>query len=395
MTAVARRTPPSVRGLSNRSGALLEDAAERSRISARTRVQRLVLAGRSVAQMAVAATLAWLVALELLGNPTPFFAPVAAIVTLGITYGSRGRRAIELAFGVAIGILVADLLVLLLGHGTIALGIIVLLAVTAAILLGSGPIIVNQAGISAVLVVTIQPPGSVFAFERFFDALVGGAIALLVSGLFLPADPLRLVRQAAAPILRELAGTLEDIARALSERSLEGARAALLRARAIDELGSAFHEAVTVGRETARFAPVRRRSRDHVDLYAEAAAQIDLAVRNVRVLARGAIRGLRLGESLPPEVGEALLDLAQAVRALEGVLDRPEGRDEVIDPAVRAAATATLVLERTGNLSVSVIVGQIRSTAVDLMRGAGLDYETASDAVRHAAREAEADALAE
>jgi uncharacterized membrane protein YgaE (UPF0421/DUF939 family) len=345
--------------------------------------------------MAVAATLAWVIALELLGNPTPFFAPVAAIVTLGITYGSRGRRAIELSLGVAIGILVADLLVLLLGHGTIALGIIVGISVTAAVLLGSGPIIVNQAGISAVLVVTIQPPGTGFAFERFFDALTGGAVALLVSALFLPADPLLLIRRAAVPILEELADTLEDIARALRGHSLEAAEAALLRARGIDELGSAFHDAVTVGRETARFAPVRRRSRDRVDLYAEASAQIDLAVRNVRVLARGAIRGLRLKESLPPEIADALLDLARAVRALEAVLEHPEQRDEVIGPAVRAAATATLVLERTGNLSVSVIVGQIRSTAVDLMRGAGMDYEAASDAVRHAAREAEHDLLAE
>jgi uncharacterized membrane protein YgaE (UPF0421/DUF939 family)/predicted small secreted protein len=386
---VARRSPPSVRALSDRSGALLEDAAERSRTSARARVDRLVRAGRSVAQMAVAATLAWLIATEVLGNQTPFFAPVAAIVTLGITYGSRGRRAVELALGVAIGILVADLLVLALGHGTIALGIIVGLSVTAAVLLGSGPIIVNQAGISAVLVVTIQPPGSGFVFDRFFDALVGGAIALVVGAVFLPADPLTLVRRAAGPILSELAGTLEDVARALADRDLEAAEQALLRARAIDRLGAAFHDAVAVGRETARFAPVRRRSRDQVDLYAEAAAQIDLAVRNVRVLARGTIRGVRLGESLPPEIAEAMRDLAEAVRGLGGVLEHPGERRTVIDPALQAAATATLVLERTGNLSVSVLVGQIRSTAVDLMRGAGLDYESAAQAVRDAAREAE------
>lgn len=386
---MARRPSHPVRALSDRSGALLEDAAERSRTSARTRVERLVLAGRSVAQMAVAATLAWIFATEVLGNETPFFAPVAAIVTLGITHRSRGRRAVELALGVAIGILVADLLVLALGHGTIALGVIVGLAVTAAVLLGSGPIIVNQAGISAVLVVTIQPPGSGFVFDRFFDALAGGAIALVVGAVVLPADPLALVRRGALPILTELAGTLEDVARALADRDRDAAERALLRARGIDRLGSDFQDAVAVGRETARVAPVRRRARDQVDLYAEAAAQIDLAVRNVRVLARGTIRGVRLGESLPPEIAQAVRDLAEAVRALAGVLEHPEERQAVIDPALRAAAQATLVLERTGNLSVSVLVGQIRSTAVDLIRSAGLDYESASEAVRRAAREAE------
>ena len=50
---------------------------------------------------------------------------------------------------------------------------------------------------------------------------------------------------------------------------------------------------------------------------------------------------------------------------------------------------ATLVLEQTGNLSVSVIVGQVRSTAVDLLRGAGMSYDDAADAVRGAVADAQ------
>ena len=48
------------------------------------------------------------------------------------------------------------------------------------------------------------------------------------------------------------------------------------------------------------------------------------------------------------------------------------------------------MLKRTGNMSVSVIVGQVRSTAVDLLRGSGMSYDEAADAVREAAAEAEA-----
>jgi hypothetical protein len=62
----------------------------------------------------------------------------------------------------------------------------------------------------------------------------------------------------------------------------------------------------------------------------------------------------------------------------------------VREPALRAAVRATLVLQETGNLSVSVIVGQIRSTAVDLLRGSGLSYDEAAGAVRDAVSEAEA-----
>jgi uncharacterized membrane protein YgaE (UPF0421/DUF939 family) len=371
--------------LSERGGALLEEAAERSRTSMRTRFERLTLAWRSLFQTAIAATLAYLLAHEVIGHPRPFFAPVAAIITLGITVGQRGRRAVELALGVAVGIAIADGLVLLTGPGVVALAIVVPLAMGSAIFLGSGQIFATQAAVSAVLVAVLQPPGNGISGARFVDALVGGGVALLVNVLILPADPLRLVRRAAEPVLDELALTLEAIAQAIESRDREQAERALLRARGLDELEERLRETVAVSRETARFAPARRRSRDHVDLYADASAQIDLAIRNVRVLARGVVRGARLAENLPPGVASAVRDLAEAVSRLRDALADPDRADAVRPPALRAAARATLVLEQTGNLSVTVVVGQVRSTAVDLLRGSGLSYEEAAELVREAA----------
>jgi hypothetical protein len=168
--------------------------------------------------------------------------------------------------------------------------------------------------------------------------------------------------------------------------------AALERARAIDELSDRFGEAVDVSRETTRYAPPRRGSRGAVETYADAAGRIDLAVRNVRVLARGTIRALSLDENVPPEISGALRALAEAVRGLAPALEDPERGGEVRDPALRAAAEATLVLEATGNLSVSVIVGQIRSTAADLLAATGMSYDQSAGAVREAVSAAE-DAL--
>jgi hypothetical protein len=139
-----------------------------------------------------------------------------------------------------------------------------------------------------------------------------------------------------------------------------------------------------VSRETTRYAPPRRRYRRTVENFAAAAAQIDLAVRNVRVLARGTIRAVRLSENTPPEVADALRCLAQAVRAFGDAVEHPERASRVRGPALRAAALATQVLEDTGNMSVSVIVGQIRSTATDLLAGTGLDSDRAAEAVRAA-----------
>jgi uncharacterized membrane protein YgaE (UPF0421/DUF939 family) len=375
--------------LSGRAGPLIEEAAERSKVSMRTRFERLRLAWRSIFQASVAAGIAWLIATEVLGHSKPFFAPVSAIITLGITVGQRGRRAVELALGVALGIAVADLLVLGIGTGPAQLALVVGLATSAAIFLGSGQLLATQAAVSAALVATLQPPTHGITFTRFVDSLVGGGVALIINALLLPAHPVDMVRRAARPLLDELADTLDDVAVAIERRDAELATAALARARGIDELEAVLDEAIELGRETTRYAIPRRRSRGVVESYGDAAARIDLAVRNVRVLARGAIRGLTMEENVPPEIGDALRDLATAVRALAVALDDPSRAGEVRDAAIRAASEASLILERTGNLSISVIVGQIRSTATDLLTAVGMSFEEATSTVRAAVREAQ------
>jgi uncharacterized membrane protein YccC len=373
------------RTLSERAQPLIEEAAERSRLSARARAERLRDTARAILQATLAATLAWLVATEVVGHTQPFFAPVSAMITLGLTQGERGRRAVEVVLGVTLGIAIADLLVIALGTGWWQLALVVALSMTIALLLGSGKMFAQQAAVSAALVATLQPPDDGASFARAVDALLGGTIALAVSALVLPAHPGRMVREAAEPVITELAGVLEDIADALRARSREAVHDALARARDIEALERDLDQAVVVGRETALLAPPRRRLLPTVDVYAGAAIQIDLAVRNVRVLARGARRAIDLDENVPSEVSDSLRELAASVRGLGMALDHPERVDAVREPALRAAGKATLVLERTGNLSVSVIVGQIRSTAVDLLRGSGMTYDDAVDAVRGAA----------
>jgi uncharacterized membrane protein YgaE (UPF0421/DUF939 family) len=353
----------------------------------RTRWERVRVAWRVMFQAAVAVALAWAIAKGVWGHRAPFFAPVAAIIALGQTYRERRRRAVELVVAVSLGIGVADVLASQLGTGVPQLALGVFLAIGIGLFFGSSQLFVNQVAVSTALVFTIQPPTNGISFARTLDALTGGAVALAVAALILPTDPLRLVREAARPLLDELAETIGDIARALMARDQEAAAEALLRARGIDELGARFSEAAREGRETARLSPARRRKRGAVEVYVDAAGRVDLAVRNVRVLARGALRALGLDENVPPEVGEALEELAAAVRALAGALEAGEGFEAVRAPAGRAAAIATRVLENTTNLSVSVIVGQIRSTATDLLTGAGMSYEDATEAVREAVRE--------
>ena len=363
---------------------MFEDAASRSRVSMATRWQRVKTNWRIPLQAAIAVALAWAIAKWVLGHDAPFFAPVAAIIAIGQSYYERGRRATELVFAVTLGVMIADLLAFQLGTGVPQLALAVFIAVGLGMFFGTSALFVNQVAISAALVFTITPPTGGISFARTLDALVGGVVALAVAAVVLPADPIQILRGAARPVLDELCDTLRDIAEALRKRSAEAAEAALVRARGIDEFGERFFAATHESRSTARLSPTRKRTRDTIEFYAESAARIDLAVRNVRVLARGAMRALALDENVPPEVADALEDLGRAVAALAAALESGQGFDAVREPALQAAVTATQVLDGTANLSVSVIVGQIRSTATDLLTGIGLTYEEATGAVRAA-----------
>ncbi len=346
---------------------------------------RLRVNGWSVLQTAVAASVAYLLAVVLLGHETPFFAPIAAVISLSVTLGQRLRRAVELVFGVAVGLMVAALLVLLIGGGTIQIGIVVLLAMAAAVFVGGGPLVVNQAAVSALLVVVLQPPDDVFSPARFLDALVGGGVALAVNYLF-PINPERLVERAARPVFDELVAVLEDIAAALRSGDRERAERALLRARGIDDdQVRSFYEALAAGYETARLSPTRRRALQHLGLYANAGTRIDLAVINTRVLARGVANLLRRGEPALPLLPEAVLELSRAVKALATYLEESKEPEDARRCALEAARHATEMFKEKHDLATSVLVGQVRSMAVDLLRSTGMDQASALRALEETA----------
>jgi uncharacterized membrane protein YgaE (UPF0421/DUF939 family) len=364
-----------------RSEALLEEAAERSR--PRSVVERLRANSRWFAQAALATAPSWALAQALFGHPRPIFAPVAGLIAVSTTLGQRRRYAVEMVLGIALGIGIADALFTLVGDGTWQIAAIVVGAMVAAVALGGSVVLVSEAAVSALLVVTVQAPGTGLSGARFLDSLLGGLVGLIVTSV-LPASPGRTVHRAAAALLYEIALTIEEVAQALESRDTEPAEVAWTRASDIDP--DVLRDAVAAGHETLRLAPWLRSSRAQFARYARAATQIDNAVTSVEALSRAAVRAIAQGDNVPPPVPEALRELADAVRRLEGTLD--EGGDEtaVREPALRAAARATLVLEQTANLSVSVIVVQVRATAVDLLRGSGLDRDEAERQVREAAR---------
>jgi hypothetical protein len=203
---------------------------------------------------------------------------------------------------------------------------------------------------------------------RPVEALVGGAVAFGVHSLLFPPDPLLHVARAANAVFSGLGRTLEDLAAALRSGDRAQAEHAQQLARGIDDAVGALGEALTLGREMARSAPLRWPAREALDRQEEIARHLDFAVRDTRVLARDTVRYLRSGGSPVPDLADAVGDLGQALWALAASFEGADAAEESRRLALRGGGRATEAMARHADFTLTQIAGQIRSTAADLVR---------------------------
>ncbi|PZF96206.1 FUSC family protein [Micromonospora deserti] len=362
----------------------MEQLRHRSRATLHDRLHRVRMALGLALQAGLAAGLSWLAAHELLGNPQPVFAPISAVGTLAVSVGQRFRRTIELIIGVAIGVALGDLLIYLLGTGAWQLGLVVTTAIVLTIFAGASVAIVIQAAATAVLIVTLSPTTQNLEIPRFVDALIGGGIALLVTALLLPLNPLRVINQAARPALDLLAAQLDMTAEGLRRRDRDGVQQALERLRNNKEELANFSEAIEGAKETATLSPARWHRRDELTHYAEAADPIDRAMRNSGTLIRRAVTLIEDDEPIPEPMPDAVGHLAESVRLLKHEFAVGEEPEKARERSLRAVSEAGRAYGEGVGFSGSVVIAQVRTTASDLMVASGISQDEANRWVRQA-----------
>ncbi|SCL33618.1 Uncharacterized membrane protein YgaE, UPF0421/DUF939 family [Micromonospora rhizosphaerae] len=336
-----------------------------------------------VVEATLAAVIAWVLAARLVGHPEPFFAPAAALIVLGQARGQRMRRAVEVVLGVAAGVLVADLVVQALGPRTTwTVFTVILLTVALAVAIGASSVTVVQAAVSALYLVVVAPPTESLVPFRFVDALIGGAVAVAASQLIDARRPLAPLIDEFRRTFEELAEVLDEIAAALDRGDEDAALAALERARHADAGVDRLRSAVLAAGEALRLNLHRRRHIGRLRSVEGSIRQIDYAVRNVRVLARAAVTLTRGSAPVPPDLGVAVRTLAEAVRSAGNALAADlSGQDGSADRHAERADIAALEAVRVAGqlftpgqtLPLAMIIGQVRATAIDLLRGVGVD----------------------
>ncbi len=328
---------------------------------------------RQAVRAAAASGLAWWLGGRL-GAPRPTFAVLGVIFSLQDNPGGSVRTAAQRILGVGAGVGIG--LVALHGPGLSApvAAALVLVALWAGTRVRVGPQANTQVAVSAILLLA-GGGGWRYALARVWETAMGGAMAVAVSALLWPADPVAASSRAALRLRAALAADLRASPAAF------GASPAAAR----DHLVAVRTHARAAGREALTLPEVLAGARwaPWIDRSALAAAQarlrcIEMLYRHVRALARHAADASAAeGRALPPDLLRAACrNLAAATAALEGP-PASQGRTAAQAALLRADAAldALLASVRRGDappLLAPAVVVLLRQFAADLrgwMRG--------------------------
>lgn len=357
---------------------LSEQTARVSSASLRKRIRRLRFRSFMIAQCAITAGLAWWLAGSLLNHPNPFFAPIAAIITLGFSFGQRLSRGVEIGIGAALGVLVGDLFVVVFGSGTWQVVVVIAVAMSLATLVGARNLMITQAGVQAAIVVTLLPMASQ-GISRWLDAVVGVGLALIVTTVA-PSAPLVRPRLLVAAALTEVAETLEATMEAFVTGDEDAATLALQRATTAEHQLNELKTANDEGLAVVRYSPFRPKQRVPMQSIAELYNPLDRLTRNLRVLVRRVVVATYHHEVAPTTHRELLAELADIVRSMAHELYErrlPVSSQGRIVRLARRTSQAGV----HGSLSSIVVLAQVRSMLADLLHLTGLSYSDARDLI--------------
>ncbi|UFU05919.1 FUSC family protein [Ruania halotolerans] len=236
---------------------------------------------------ALAAGVAYGIAYWVVGHQIPVFAAIAAWVCLGFGAERHPRKVAELALGVTVGVALGEIVGTVIGSGPVQIAVVLAVAVAIARLIDGAAMLAMQAGVQAVVVVALPPTLGGDGVGRWVDALIGGAVALLVAAL-LPVDVRRRVRVLASSGLTEIALTLAEVAKGVRAGDEEIVDDALTRARGSQGVIDEWSTLVQGGLAATRFTPARLRHDGEMLRLQRAATLCDRAMRNTRVITRRA-----------------------------------------------------------------------------------------------------------
>jgi hypothetical protein len=282
---------------------------------------------------------------------------------------------LETAVGIIIGIALSEALLLTVGHGLWQIALVLLLTLLVARALSASNAFAVAAGVQSMLVMLLpSPPGG--PFVRSIDGIVGGIVALIVTAL-VPRDPRRFARRDARRLFDSLTEALGSLVVALEKADEPAAEHALERLRTTQPIIDSWAASLDSAAAIARISPFLRRHRPDLLAQERVLKGMDLATRNLRVIARRIDFLVRDGVPRPM-IASIMASLGTSVELLGQSLDDPLLGDTVRVGLVAVAERLrpdTVV--KGAPVTDSIVILMMRPLLVDLLTAADLPPEKA------------------
>jgi len=233
----------------------------------------------------LAAVLAYLLAVALLGNDVPpLLAPLTALLVAQVTVFRTVTSGVERVGSVVAGVLVAVLLSRVVGLSWWSLGITIFVSLVIGRVLHLGDHTL-EVPISAMLVLAVTGPARIAALDRVAETLVGAVTGVVVSFMLRPPVYVQPAGDAVGALAAEMAELLTSMGRELTEGWSSGQAGAWEdRARELDRPLRAARIAVARGDESLRLNPRQRRVREGASSLRAALAALEHAAVQIRGL---------------------------------------------------------------------------------------------------------------
>ncbi|GAA5032920.1 FUSC family protein [Microbacterium fluvii] len=349
----------------------------RSRIDPRPGLARVRESGAAIAQIVVATTAAFAFAHLVLGHDAPLLTATVTISSLGLVRDARPRRLVETLAGMLLGIAIAELLRLWAGPGWWQLALALALTLAVSRFLAPDPGFAIAAAIQSAIVMVI--PGNA-PFSRLADAVVGAIAALAVTAL-IPRTPRSVEARDGHALFDGIDSAMGTLTQALRRGDRVRAERGLEKARALHPRVESWRASTESGREIARISPFLGRQRTEIERHQRVLAAMDLATRNLRVVARRTAY-LVDDEEARPVLADVLAELQRAARLIDDSLDdisfEPAARDVLVAVAARLDPVRILP---DGSLGDQNLVAAMRPLAVDLLTATGMPPAQARAAI--------------
>jgi len=252
-----------------------------------------------IVKTAFAAALSWVVATSLLHSEYPYFAAVAAILTVQVTVADSVDKATQRIIGIMGGVLLS----MLLGHwfriSAVSIFFIILIGMALAKALRMNPQIISQVAISSLLVLAFGQAREGYGYERIIETILGSAIAVVINALIVPRNAIPDVEKSILSYSSLAATTLKSLTALLDDN--EGKRkTGRTEVDALIKEAETCRKALELAEQSLKYNPLLTPKRDRLSQLAENIHQLESITIQIRGIRRS-LADLQVSQSFPLE----------------------------------------------------------------------------------------------